>query len=451
MAEYDVIVLGAGTAGESVIWAMHREGKKIAVIERELIGGLCAYWGCIPSKTLLRPGGIEWEAKHGFGVGTPKLDWPAISRYRDWMVRNWNDQKQVEQLRQSGIDFFRGEGMIAGPGLVKINDRTLNTKYIAVATGSVDSIPPIDGLKDVGYWTNREVTEMQVVPSSVLIVGGGAEGCEFAQIFISLGANVAIVEEAEHLLGHKSPDAAKYVQQSFENQGIKVHTGRKTMRFEEKDGLRVATLDNGQQLSAQIVVTATGRKACIEGYGLENVGIKASPKGIPIDEHCQAAENVWAMGDVTGVAGFTHVADYQGHLAVADMLGRPRNADYTAIPRVTYTDPEVAAVGQTDPKQMPPGVDLITASVDLDSISRTSTYGQELHGALCLYADRASQTLVGAWAAGPIAGEWIQFATLAIRARVPLSVLNDTILAFPTFTRGYLQPIHDLYRQMESN
>ncbi len=449
MSNYDIVVIGAGTAGESVIWSMQAAGQKIAVVEHELIGGLCAYWGCIPSKTLLRPGSVRWEAEHGFGVSLPSLTWPDIARQRDRMVNNWNDHRQVEEYRNIGIDFFRGTAMIMGPGKVQVNGKTLETKRIAIASGSVSSIPPIEGLQDTGYWTNREATAMQDVPGSILVLGGGAVGSELAQVFHSLGTEVTIVEEADQLLGHENPEAAQYVQSAFQQRGITVHLSRKAVKFERHDGRRTATLDNGQRVTADEVLVATGRRPRIDGLGLEHVGIEPTKQGVPINEQCRAADGVWAVGDVTGIAGFTHVADYQGAIAVADMLGNPRQANYSAIPRVTYTDPEVAAVGQTDPNRMPPSIDLITGHVDLNEISRTGTYGQNLEGALCLYADRNDRVLIGAWAAGPLAGEWVQFATLAIRARVPIATLDDTILAFPTFTRGYLEPIKKLQEQLK--
>lgn len=448
MSEYDVVVIGAGTAGESVIWSMQAAGRKIAVIEHELIGGLCAYWGCIPSKTLLRPGSIHWEAEHGFGVSLPKLNWPDIAQHRDGMVNHWNDQPRVEEFHQAGIDFYRGTARIQAPGKVRVNGDTLQAQRIVVATGSESSIPPIEGLKETGYWTNREATEMREVPESILVLGGGAVGSELGQVFQSLGARVTIVEEAHQLLGHESPEAAKYLESGFQQRGITLHLGRKAVRFEQRAGRKVATLDDGQEITAEEVLVATGRRPRVDGLGLENAGIKPGKQGIPVDERCRAADGVWAIGDVTGIAGFTHVADYQGTIAVADMLGSPRPANYSAIPRVTYTDPEMAAVGHTNAEQMPDGVDLVTAHVDLSEISRTGTYGQNLEGALCLHADRNDKVLIGAWAVGPLAGEWVQFATLAIRARVPIATLDDTMLAFPTFTRGYLEPLKKLQKQL---
>src|SRR5579884_195321 len=445
---YDAIVIGVGTAGGSVIWPLHQAGLRVAAIERELVGGLCAYWGCIPSKTLLRPGTIRWEARHGFGVGEPGLTWPEVAHYRNYMVRDWNDSAPVEELKAAGIDFFRGEATITGPGEVRVNGRVLPTQRIVVATGSLATIPPIEGLKEINYWTNREATAFQTVPKSVLIIGGGAIGCELGQALHGYGAQVSIVEAAPQLLGSESPAAATHLAKRFEAIGIRLHLGRKAVRFEETAQGKTATLDNGETLTAQEVLVATGRHADTEGLGLEHVGVTATKKGVKIDDHCRAGENVWAVGDVTGVAGFTHVADYQGYVTVQDILGRPRPADYRAIPRVTYTDPEVASVGMNEQQQAPQGMDLVEAHVPLSAASRAETYGKGYQGGLSLVADRQEKVLVGAWAVGPLAGEWVQFATLAIRARVPIQVLDDTILAFPTFTRLYLEPIRQLQQKL---
>lgn len=444
MIRYDAIVIGAGTAGGSVLSPLHQAGLKVAVIERELVGGLCAYWGCIPSKALLRPGEIVWEAEHGFGTSRPALDWPQIAQYRNWMVQSWDDATQVEQLRQAGVDFFRGEATLAGPGKVRLNDQELETTRIVLATGSVPTIPSIEGLDRIDYWTNREATSFQEVPKSVLVLGGGAVGAELAQVLHSYGARVTIVEPAQQLLGHENPDAAKYVEERFTRIGITLCLGREAVMLEETRRGKTATLDNGQKLSAQIVLVATGRHPNIQGLGLDRAGVKTSRHGIQIDEHCQAAENVWAVGDVTGVAGFTHVADYQGYIASAAILGRPRPANYSDIPAVTFTDPEVASVGITQQDRAPQGMELVSAQAPLTAGARTDTYGKGYQGALSLFADRENKVLVGAWAVGPLAGEWVQFATLAIRGKVPIDVLDDTMLAFPTFTRLYLEPIRKL-------
>ncbi len=445
---YDAIVIGVGTAGGSVIWPLHGAGMKVAAIEKELVGGLCAYWGCIPSKTLLRPGTIEWEARHGFGVSEPSLAWPEIAQYRNWMVRDWSDSKDVDHLKQEGIDFFRGAASITGPGQVRIDGQTLQTKRIVIATGSVSTIPPIDGLEQVKYWTNREATSFQEVPKSVLVIGGGAVGCELGQVLHSYGAQVTIVEEAKQLLAHENPGAARHLEERFKGIGIKLYLGHKATRVEEGPQGKTATLDNGETLSAQEILVATGRNADTDSLGLDQIGIKPTKKGVQIDEHCQAAENVWAVGDVTGVAGFTHVADYQGRIASDAILGQPRPANYSDIPAVTFTDPEVASVGITRKERAPQGMDLVSVEVPLSAASRTDTYGKGYQGGLSLFADRNDRVLVGAWAVGPLAGEWVQFATLAIRARVPIHILDDTILAFPTFTRLYLQPVRELQQKL---
>jgi dihydrolipoamide dehydrogenase len=448
--DYDAVVIGAGTGGEGVAWALHDAGMKVAVTEKDLVGGLCAYWGCMPSKTLLRPGTIVQEAEHEPGTGTPQLNFSEIARYRNWMVRDWNDTKQVQELTQAGIEFVRGEATIAEQNQVRVGDQTLETKRIVVATGSEASIPPIEGLQETGYWTNREGTAFQEVPESVIVLGGGAVGSELGQVFRSYGAEVTIVEEAGHLLGHESPDAAKYVEQSFETQGIKLHLGHKAVKVERTDEGRMVTLDGGTTLTAEIVLVATGRHALTEGLGLERAGVRVERRSIAIDEHCRAADNVWAVGDVTGIAMFTHLASYQARIAAADILGKPRTANYSDIPSVTFTDPEVASVGITDPSKAPQGMEIVKAQVDLAQGDRTYTYGEGYEGALCLLADRHDKVLVGAWGAGPLAGEWVQWATLAIRARVPVHVLDDTILAFPTFTRLYLAPIEQLQKQLQS-
>jgi len=442
------VVIGAGTGGEGVAWALNDAGMTVAVVEKELVGGLCAYWGCMPSKTLLRPGTITQDAEHEPGTSTPQLDFSQVAPYRNWMVRDWDDAKQVEGFQKAGIAFLRGEARIAGPGQVQVNGHTLQTRRIIVSTGSENSIPPIEGLKEAGYWTNRKGTSFQEVPKSVIILGGGAVGSELGQVFRSFGATVTIVEEANQLLGHESPDAATYLQRRFERDGITLHLCKKATKVECGETGRTVTLDDGTRLTAEVVMVATGRHALVDGLGLDRVGVKTTEQGIHIDEHCRAAENVWAVGDVTGVAMFTHVAAYQAQIATADILGKPRSANYSDIPAVTFTDPEIASVGVTDPATAPEGVEIVQAHAELEEAARTDTYGKGYEGALHLLADRHDQVLVGAWAAGPLAGEWIQWATLAIRARVPIDVLDDTILAFPTFTRLYLSPIQQLRKQL---
>jgi len=404
MSDYDAIVLGTGTAGEGVAWALHEAGMSVAVIERELVGGLCAYWGCMPSKTLLRPGDVVWQAEHGVGTSRPLVDWSEVAPYRNYMVRDWNDSKQVEGLQQAGITFRRGEARIVDHGQVQVGGEMLTGRRLIVSTGSENSVPPIEGLQEAGYWTNREATSFTEVPKSVLVIGGGAIGSELGQALRHYGADVTIVEEADHLLGRESADAARYLQAQFEADGIALHLGRRVTKVERTDTGRTATLDNGTSLSAEQILVVTGRHPLTENLGLDAIGVRSGKQGIECDVHCRAAENVWAAGDVTGVAMYTHVASYQARIVVADILGKPRVADYTDIPRVTFTQPEVASVGITDPKTAPDGMDVVTARTELSDIARTETYGRGYTGALCLLADRHDKVLVGAWAVGVYGG-----------------------------------------------
>lgn len=448
--EYDAIVIGAGTAGETVLAELNKAGMTVAVVEEELVGGLCAYWGCMPSKTLLRPGDVQWEAEHAVGTSRPALAWPDVSKYRDYMVRSWDDSRQVEELKKQNIDVFRGHARIAAQGLVQVNGQTLRAQRIVIATGTEASVPPIPGLKEVGYWTNREGTAFKEVPRSAIVLGGGAVGCELGQVLRRFGAEVTLVDLADHLLPHESPEASGYLEEAFEGEGITLHLGRKAERFEQEAEGRTATLDDGTKLSAEVVLVATGRNPRLQGLDVEKLGITPSRQGVSVDDHCQAEENVWAAGDITGVAQFTHIAYYQGRVVADNILGKTRSADYSAVPHVTFTDPEVASVGIATPGHAPQGMDVVTVHADLSHNARTVTYGEGFKGGLCLLADRRSKTLVGAWAVGPLAGEWIHLAALAIRARVPVGLLEDTILAFPTFTRLYLGPFEELQRKLET-
>ncbi len=447
MPEYDVIVIGAGTAGYAAATILRESGASVAIVEKELVGGVCNFWGCMPSKTLLRPGTVAWEASHSAGVEQPTLQWRDIARSRDTIVHEYRDEPQVEHLEKAGVVFHRGKAQIVGSGAVQVSGQILHGRHLIVATGSVASIPPIDGLLEAGFWTNREATELKEIPGSIVVIGGGAIGCELGQMVRNYGAEVTLVEESDHLLDQENPDAARYLQDQFAEQGIVLQLGCRATKIEQRNGQRILTLDNGQIVTGEAVLVATGRTPVTEHLGLDCVGVQIGKQGIQIDNQCRAAEGVWAVGDVVG-AGFTHVADYQAQIAADDIMGHSRLADYRAIPRIAYTDPEIAAVGIAESSKAPEGMEIITAGTDLATGSRTVTYGQDYTGQLCVFADRKEQVLVGAWAVGPLASEWIQFATLAIRARVPISVLDDTMLAFPTFMREYMYPLHQLKTQL---
>lgn len=442
---YDAVVIGTGPAGEVAVSRLNAQGLRVALVERELIGGECAYWACIPSKVLLRPPETRAEARRAAGVDEPQLHWPEVAAYRDYMIRNLDDSKQIQGYERDGVAVFKGEGRIAGPGRVNVEGRTLETERIVIATGSDAKIPPIEGLEEAGYWTNREATTVQEIPESIVILGGGPVGVELAQFFRRFEARVTLVQGAERLIDREDPAAGNLIAEHLREEGIELRLGAKAMSVRHTDGQRKLVLEGGEEVAGQELLIATGRLPRVADIGLESIGIEPSPKGVQIDGRCRAGEGVWAIGDVTGVMPFTHVGMYQGRIACADIAGRPAEADYTAIPRVVFTDPEIAAVGLTEEQAREHDVDIATAQISLaETIARPWTYEQDPSGHLGLLADRARGVLIGAWAIAPLAGEWIHYAALAIKTKTPIEVLRDTVAQFPTFTEAYLKALEKL-------
>ncbi|MCL6439336.1 MAG: NAD(P)/FAD-dependent oxidoreductase [Rubrobacteraceae bacterium] len=446
MAErFDVVVIGMGPGGEVAASRLISGGKRIAVVERELIGGECGYWACIPSKTLLRPPEVRNEARRAFGTDTPALTLEEVFDYRDYMIRHLDDAAQVEGYEKQGARVFKGEGRIAGPGRVEVNGENIEASHIIVATGSEPNVPPIEGLDDVTVWTNREVTTSREVPGRALIVGGGPNGIEAAQWLTRFGSEVTIVQSADHLINREDAQVGELARKYLEEEGVRVLTGRKAVRARRNGEAATIELDDGTQVEADVVVVAAGRTPRTEGIGLENVGIELQDGRLPIDDRCRLAEGVWALGDVTGVALFTHVAKYQGRVVADNILGRERRADYRGIPRVVFSDPEIAACGLTADQARAQGIDAAVASIDLaESIARPYTYEENPRGTLSLVADRERGVLVGAWAVAPLAGEWIHEAALAIRAEIPIEKLLDSVAQFPTYSEAYLQALEKL-------
>jgi pyruvate/2-oxoglutarate dehydrogenase complex dihydrolipoamide dehydrogenase (E3) component len=442
---FDAVVIGTGPAGEVAIERLRRQGLRLAVVERELIGGECAYWGCIPSKTLLRPPEARAEARRAAGVEEPNLHWPPLAEYRDWMIRGLDDSRQVAGYERDGITVVKDRARIVGRGRVQAGERVLETERIVIATGSDAAVPPIDGLADAGYWTNREATNVHDLPESIAILGGGPVGIELGQFFARTSVKVTLIEALDRLLAREDPEVGELARRALADEGIDVFVGARVERVRRQDGRRVVSLQDGREIAAQELLVATGRRPRVEGIGLEELGIERDPKGIPVDERCRAADGAWAIGDVTGVMPFTHVGKYQARIATADIAGESVRADYAAIPRVVFADPEIAAVGLTAEQARERGLDVLTSRVDLpESIARPYTYEQDPRGALGLVADAQRQVIVGAWAWAPMAGEWIHYAALAIKARVPVSVLRDTVAQFPTYTEAFLEGIDQL-------
>jgi pyruvate/2-oxoglutarate dehydrogenase complex dihydrolipoamide dehydrogenase (E3) component len=433
---FDVVILGAGPAGEVAVNVLLKAGKRIALVEPELIGGECTNWGCIPSKTLLRPPDLLGESRRAQATGEPALDWPALSKYRDYMVSNHDDTKKRANYRERGLAVYGEPGRLDGPGRVQVGGETLETDAVIVATGAEAIIPPLPGLAEAGYWTNRDATALTEIPKTAVFIGGGVVAVELSQFLARFGCTVTIVGPT--LAAREDPRVGELLEKILEEDGVELRIGVKGESVRVDGGERVVSLDDGTEARGEVVVVATGRRARTRDLGLETVGIEPTRRGIEVDEHCKAADGVWAAGDVTGIAAFTHVGKYQARIAAADIIGKPRVADYRAVPRVLFTDPEVASVGLTEADAREQGIDVLTATIDLPkTISRPYTFEEQPSGTFSVIADAERQTLVGAWGVAPLAGEWIHQAVLAIRAEIPLATLRDTIAQFPTFSEGF--------------
>jgi dihydrolipoamide dehydrogenase len=397
-------------------------------VERELVGGECSYWACIPSKTLLRPG----EAVHGAreAAASAEVDVQAALAWRDFMVSDYSDAGQERWLADHGIDLLRGSGRLAGTGVVEVDGVRHTADHVVLANGADPVIPPVPGLRELdGVWTNREATSMKAVPRRLLILGGGPVGVEMAQVVRRLGGEAVVVDMSEHVLGREPAPLGEALGEALGREGIELVLSANATAA-RRDGEEYVLELDGRHLRGDRLLVATGRRPRVRGIGLETVGVEPDAHGVPVDAHLRAGERLWAIGDVNGLWPLTHVGKYEGDIVAANILGEPRKADYEAVPRVTYTDPQAAAVGASAGR--------FSAMVPLSDVPKTAAYTRayaEQGGFLTLLSDGVR--LTGAYALGPEAGEWLQQATLAIRAQVPLEVLTDTIQPFPTFSEIY--------------
>jgi dihydrolipoamide dehydrogenase len=411
------------------------------VVERELVGGECSYWACIPSKTLLRPGEAVHEANEA--AAHAEVDVEAALAWRDYMVSKHTDTSAVQWLTDNHIELLRGSGRLAGPGAVEVDGVRHTAPHIVVATGASPIVPPIPGLRELeGVWTNREVTAMVAVPRRLLVLGGGAVGVEMAQAVRRLGGQVTLVDIAGRVLPGEPAPLGEALGEVLRRDGIELVLGARAVEARREGDEYVVALEGGTTRCGDRLLVATGRSPRVDDIGLETVGIVADRKGIQVDERLRAGDGLWAIGDVTGIWPLTTTGKYQGDIVAANILGEPRVANYEALPRVVFTDPQAAAVGATEAP--------FSGRAEVSALAKASTYTRayaESNGFLTLLSD--GTRLTGAYALGPEAGEWLQQATLAIRAHVPLDVLRDTIQPFPTFSEIYNDALAALRTQVK--
>lgn len=448
--EHDLIVVGLGVGGEEVAGRASQGGLDVLAIERKLVGGECPYWGCIPSKIMVRAGISLAEAARATGLaGDTKIapEWaPVAARIRE-ATADWNDEIAVDRIENRGGTFVRGHARLTGPKEVEVDGRRFTARRgIVIATGGEPAVPPIDGLSDVDYWTNREAIEATELPRSMIVLGAGPIGLELAQTYARFGTKVTVVEMMDHALPLDEPENGEAMGRVLRDEGMALHTATQGKSVKPSDAGVAVELSDGNIVEAERLLVATGRKLNIASLGGDAAGLDPGAHAIEVDEHLRVGDGIWAVGDVTGKGAFTHVAVYQGRVAAADILGQEhRPADYSAVPRVTFTDPEVASVGMTEAEARAAGINVKTGVAATASSARGWIHGPGAeHGVTKVVADADKGVLVGASTMGPMAGEVVGLLVLAVKEKIALTALRDLIYPYPTFVRGLEDALREL-------
>lgn len=446
---YDVVVLGAGSAGEVIATAAAQAGRSVAVVERRLVGGECPFFACMPSKAMLHSAALRHRLTRVQELGAmgdplhlrmPDKGYAQAVRRRDDVVSHRSDDAHVAELREAGADLFRGQGVVTGPGRLAVEtaDGRVELAWtdLVLATGAGTMFPPVSGLDDVEAWTSDDAWSTAERPASLAILGGGPIGCEIAQTFRRFGSDVSIIEMASSVAGAFDDPVSEWLCDRLRGEGVTVHLGTQAQQVGAVDGGVRVGLDDGGEVKAERLVVATGVTPRLHGLGLEALGLDPDD-GVTIDDHCrvEGTQNVWAAGDVTGVAPFTHVANYQARVVSGNLTGEDLRADYTALPRAIYTDPTVAGVGLTAQQAEEAGHQVATAQMDL-SMTALHAADDGPGGRLVVTADARERVLLGATAVGPHAMEWLGEVGVAVRAGLPLDFLAAQVHAFPTYSEA---------------
>ncbi|MGB0099311.1 MAG: NAD(P)/FAD-dependent oxidoreductase [Nocardioides sp.] len=457
MAEHEVelVVVGAGPGGEVLATGAANAGLEVVVVERHLVGGECPYYGCVPTKMMVRGSDVVAEVRRAAAVAGEAAITPAWSvvarRIDEQATSGWDDTIAVERLQDAGATVLHGVARLAGTGRVTVavdgGEQVTYTarRGVVLNPGTRPALPPVDGLAETPYWTNRDAVRLTELPGSLVVVGGGPIGCELAQVFARFGVRVSVVQQGDRLLPAHEPDASALLEDVFVDEGIRVLTGVELQRASYADGAFALTLDSGEELVADKVLVAAGRTPNLDDLGLETVGLDPRARTIEVDERLRAGERLWTIGDVTGKGAFTHVAMYQSAIALRDILdedGPP--ASYHALPHVTFTDPEVGGVGLTEQRARDAGLRVRTGLTGLEGSSRGFMHGAGGHGLIKVVEDADRGVLVGATAMGPAGGEILGFLAVAVHAEVPVASLRTMIYAYPTFHRAIEAALSDL-------